>query len=178
MDRMTNAGTAPIVTYPSNSPSLYLRSKNGSVKKTRLQSFTWTHEGRSWVSVNTFMQSFKNLRESYLSWKKKTYVDPTQAMTQISQRMWYVQGPSSLSINLWMFLMQLWSRASNLQIFPRTCANIIDNSYLVTVRSRCPVVKHEHKVLLHQHWWGRICCNETKDSRLDTILSSQDETKF
>lgn len=27
-------------------------------------------------------------------------MDPTHAMTQISQRMWHAQGPSSLSINL------------------------------------------------------------------------------
>lgn len=150
MDRMTSAGTAPIVTYPSNSPSLYLRSKNGSVKKTRFRvSPEHVRAGVGFQST-TFTQSFKNLRGSYLSWKKKTYVDPTQAMTQISQRMWYVQGPSSLSINLRMVLMQLWSRASNLLIFPCTCANIID-SYSATVRSRCPVVKHGHKVLCHQH---------------------------
>lgn len=45
-------------------------------------------------------QSRETQVENYLSWKKKTYADPKHAMTQISQRMWHVHGPSSLSINL------------------------------------------------------------------------------
>lgn len=56
-------------------------------------------------AVNTRGRAFvgtKGHREGrcYLSWKRKTYVDPTQAITQISQRMWHDQGPSSLSISL------------------------------------------------------------------------------
>lgn len=67
---------------------------------------TWGREFsfRSIVSNRDTEQNDDRERERerlrYLSWKKKTYMDPTQAMTQISQRMWHDQGPSSLSINL------------------------------------------------------------------------------
>lgn len=56
--------------------------------------------GFSWIVSNKDTEERYKERPCYLSWKKKTYVDPTQAMTHISQRMWQDQGPSSLSINL------------------------------------------------------------------------------
>lgn len=69
------------------------------------------------LSTNTqgwefgFRLTLPNRRRCYLSWKKKTYMDPTQAMTHISQRMWHDQGPSSLSISLrthTIFQLSLW----------------------------------------------------------------------
>lgn len=59
----------------------------------------WPEFGFRLIMLNRDTRRHKD-RLCYLSWKKKTYMDPTHAMTQISQRMWHAQGPSSLSINL------------------------------------------------------------------------------
>lgn len=81
-------------TYPNNSTSLYLWVK----EQCNLLLLPKTEAETGWESDSRLIQTQKTL--CYLSWKKKTYVDPTHAMTQINQRMWQVQGPSSLSINL------------------------------------------------------------------------------
>lgn len=113
IDRMTKAGTTPMATYPSNSTSLYLQVENWDMKRQCLQfseqlslPTVWCKHLRTgvWFQVNCVKPRHRSERDKeswrYLSWKKKTYMDPIQAMTQINQRMWHAQGPSSLSINL------------------------------------------------------------------------------
>lgn len=112
MDRMTRAGTAPMATYPINSSSLYLQVDNWHSSLCSCFCFKQQctvcckHSGTGvWFQVNcvksrTHGAEGQRERLCYLSWKKKTYMDPTQAMTQINQRIWHVHGPSSLSISL------------------------------------------------------------------------------
>lgn len=97
-----------MATYPNSSTNLYLQvQKNKKNKKNknllRDQGVTcifFKHSRASvWFQVNCVEAKHGNKR-CYLSWKKKTYAEPTQAMTQISQRMWHDHGPSSLSISL------------------------------------------------------------------------------
>ncbi|KAI9527097.1 hypothetical protein NQZ68_034084 [Dissostichus eleginoides] len=107
MDRMTNAGTTPMDTYPNSSISLYLQVKTTTEDiKTNATPpnifyvvvsasnscpvFPVNTRGREFgfrLIVSNGDEEEQRDRVDYLSWKRKTYMDPTQAMTQMSQRM-------------------------------------------------------------------------------------------